>query len=59
MNANDMPTKLRGKRVTRYASAVEDVAVEQPKEEDTFIDEKDVIGGACYYDPKTGIRTCE
>jgi len=41
------------------ASAVEDVAIEQPKEEDTFIDEKDVIGGACYYDPKTGIRTCE
>jgi len=41
------------------ASAVEDVAIEQPKEEDTFIDEKDVIGGACYYDPKTGLRTCE
>jgi len=41
------------------ASAVEDIAIEPEVEEDTFIDEKDVIGGACYFDPKTGIRTCE
>ncbi len=39
------------------AAAVEDVAVEPVVEPDTFIDEKD--GGACYFDPKTGLRTCE
>lgn len=38
------------------AAAVEDVAEEPEKEEDTeFIEE----GGACYYDPATGLRTCE
>ena len=38
------------------ASAVEDVAVEEEKEEDKdFIEE----GGACYFDPATGLRTCE
>jgi len=41
------------------ASAVEDVAVEEVKEEDTFVDEKDVIGGACYFDVATGRRHCE
>jgi len=37
------------------ASAVEDVAVEEEKVEDDFIEE----GGACYFDPNTGLRTCE
>lgn len=38
------------------AAAVEDVAEEPEKEEDTeFIEE----GGACYFDPATGLRTCE
>ena len=37
------------------ASAVEDVAVEEGTPEDEFIEE----GGACYYDPATGLRTCE
>ena len=38
------------------ASAVEDVAVEEEKEEDTeFVEES----GACYFDPATGLRTCE
>jgi len=39
------------------ASATEDVAVEEEQEEDTFVDEKE--GGACYFDPNTGLRTCE
>ena len=39
------------------ASAVEDVAVAPESEPDTFIDEKE--GGACYIDPRTGIRTCD
>lgn len=37
------------------ASAVEDVAVEEETPEDEFIEE----GGACYFDPATGLRTCE
>lgn len=37
------------------ASTVEDVAVEEEKVEDDFIEE----GGACYFDPATGLRTCE
>ncbi len=38
------------------AAAVEDVAVEEEKVEDNdFIEE----GGACYFDPATGLRTCE
>lgn len=37
------------------ASAVEDVAVEEEVLEDEFIEE----GGACYFDPATGLRTCE
>ncbi len=38
------------------AAAVEDVAVEEEKEEDTgFVEES----GACYYDPSTGLRQCE
>ena len=39
------------------AAASEDVAEEPAKAEDTFIDEKE--GGACYFDPATGLRTCE
>lgn len=38
------------------ASSSEDVAVEEPKEEDTFVDEG---GSACYFDPETGLRSCE
>ena len=38
------------------AAAVEDVAEEPEKEEDEdFVEES----GACYYDPSTGLRTCE
>lgn len=37
------------------ASASEDVAEEPEAPEDNFIDE----GGACYFDPDTGLRTCE
>ena len=38
------------------ASAVEDVAVEEEKVEDKeFVEES----GACYFDPSTGLRTCE
>jgi ribonucleoside-diphosphate reductase alpha chain len=37
------------------ASAVEDVAMEPEAVEDDFIEE----GGACYFDPSTGLRTCE
>lgn len=38
------------------ASTVEDVAEKEPEAaNDNFIDE----GGACYYDPQTGLRTCE
>lgn len=41
------------------AAAVEDVAEEPKKEEDTFVNELDTEGQACYYDPSTGLRTCE
>jgi len=37
------------------ASAVEDVAEPDIEEPDNFIEE----GGACYYDPATGLRKCE
>ena len=37
------------------ASASEDIAAEPEVEEDNFIEE----GGACYYDPATGLRKCE
>jgi ribonucleoside-diphosphate reductase alpha chain len=37
------------------ASTSEDVVDEKPEEKDNFIDE----GGACYYDPATGLRKCE
>jgi ribonucleoside-diphosphate reductase alpha chain len=37
------------------ASAVEDVAVKEEVPEDEFIEE----GGACYFDPSTGLRQCE
>lgn len=37
------------------ASAAEDVASPPEKELDEFVDE----GGACYYDPTTGIRSCD
>jgi ribonucleoside-diphosphate reductase alpha chain len=39
------------------ASAVEDIAIPPEEEPDTFINEAE--GGACYIDPKTGIRSCE
>ncbi len=39
------------------AAAAEDVAEVVVTEPSTFIDEKE--GGACYFDPATGIRTCE
>jgi ribonucleoside-diphosphate reductase alpha chain len=39
------------------AASVEDVAEEPEKDVDTFVDEKE--GGACYFDPATGLRTCE
>lgn len=41
------------------AAAVEDVAEEPEVEEETFINETDTEGAACYYDPVTGLRTCE
>ena len=37
------------------ASASEDVVSEKAVEGDNFVDES----GACYYDPSTGLRTCE
>ena len=37
------------------ASASEDIAEEPQAEEDNFIEE----GGACYFDPATGLRKCE
>jgi ribonucleoside-diphosphate reductase alpha chain len=37
------------------ASASEDVVEEKPAEKDNFIEE----GGACYFDPSTGLRKCE
>jgi ribonucleoside-diphosphate reductase alpha chain len=37
------------------ASASEDIAEEPETDEDNFIEE----GGACYYDPATGLRKCE
>lgn len=47
-----------GKRYGILNSAtVEDVAEEPEEQVDTFINEKE--GGACYFDPSTGLRTCE
>jgi ribonucleoside-diphosphate reductase alpha chain len=37
------------------ASASEDVVEDKPTEKDNFIEE----GGACYFDPATGLRKCE
>jgi len=37
------------------ASASEDIVEEKPTEKDNFIEE----GGACYFDPATGLRKCE
>tara|TARA_R110001599_G_scaffold61200_4_gene169939 strand:+ start:740 stop:2482 length:1743 start_codon:yes stop_codon:yes gene_type:complete len=37
------------------ASASEEVVEEKPVEKDNFIEE----GGACYFDPTTGLRKCE
>lgn len=39
------------------AAAVEDVAEPEESEVDTFVNEAE--GGACYYDPATGLRKCE
>jgi ribonucleoside-diphosphate reductase alpha chain len=50
--------RLNGKRYgILTANAAEEVVEEAPKEEDTFVNE--VEGGACYFDPETGKRTCE
>jgi ribonucleoside-diphosphate reductase alpha chain len=48
--------RVSGKRYgILNASAVEDVAEKTVEPQDDFIEE----GGACYYDPSTGLRTCE
>lgn len=39
------------------AAAVEDVAEPEEQAVDTFVNEAE--GGACYYDPATGLRKCE
>ena len=39
------------------AASSEDVAEEPKPEPDGFVDEKE--GGACYFDPATGLRSCE
>ena len=39
------------------ASAAEELVPEPTEEPDTFVDEHE--GGACYYDPTTGLRQCE
>lgn len=50
--------RANGKRFGIFsAHAAEDVAEEPEEEADTFVDEKE--GGACYFDPATGKRTCE
>jgi ribonucleoside-diphosphate reductase alpha chain len=50
--------RLAGKRYgILNATAVEDVAEEPVVEQDNFVDEKE--GGACFFDPTTGLRTCE
>ena len=50
--------RANGKRFGIFAAhAAEDVAEEPEEEVDTFVDEKE--GGACFYDPATGRRTCE
>jgi len=50
--------RASGKRYGILNAAKAEEVVEEPeKEVDTFIDEKE--GGACYYDPETGKRTCE
>lgn len=45
------------------ASASEDIAEEPEKQLDLFVDEDVKLdgtsGGACYYDPATGLRSCE
>jgi ribonucleoside-diphosphate reductase alpha chain len=45
------------------AAASEDIAEEDEKQLDLFIDEdvkpQSVEGGACYYDAETGLRSCE
>lgn len=47
-----------GKRFGIFAAhAAEEVADEPAVEPDTFVDEKE--GGACYFDPATGRKTCE
>ena len=39
------------------AAAVEDIAEPSAPDPDGFVNEKE--GGACYFDPATGLRTCE
>ena len=51
--------RVSGKRYgILNAAAVEDVAEEPKKEEDTFVNELDTEGQACYYDPLTGQKQC-
>ena len=48
--------RASGKRYGILNASKDEEVVETPeKEEDNFIEE----GGACYYDPSTGLRTCE
>lgn len=39
------------------ASKDEEIVEEEPKGKDEFIEED--LGGACFFDPSTGLRTCE
>jgi len=39
------------------ANSAEDIVEEPTQEHDNFMDEDE--GAACYYDPSTGLRTCE
>ena len=43
------------------AATSEDATPEKDSEDHSFVDESSVdeVGGACYFDPATGLRTCE
>lgn len=52
--------RAAGKRMGILSAAkAEEVAEEPTKEEDNFVNEKDDVATACYFDPSTGRRTCE
>ena len=53
--------RAAGKRAGILTAAASEEVVDTPEEDvDTFVNEKDTdVGGACYYDPTTGIRSCE